>query len=119
MIRLALFIGLPLLELFLLASIEERIGLAATLGLVVVTGVLGAAMVRRQGRLVWQSIKLRLSAGEIPDAELAHGAMLLVAGVLLVTPGVVTDAVGLVLLFPVARELIRLRFFRALKVVIW
>lgn len=118
MIRLALFIGLPLLELYLLATVEDRIGLAATLGLVVATGVAGAAMVRRQGRLVWQAIRLRLSMGEIPDAELAHGAMLLVAGALLITPGVVTDVVGFALLFPLPRELIRLRFFRALKVVI-
>lgn len=119
MIRLALFIGLPVLELLLLAEMEDRIGLLATLALIVGTGVLGASMVRRQGRGVWQAIQLRLAEGRIPDVELAHGAMLLVAGALLLTPGVLTDAAGLALLVPWVRELVRVRFFRAVRVIVW
>lgn len=113
-----LFLGLPVLELFLLAEIEGRIGLGATLLLILLTGVIGARMVVRQGRQVWYAFRSRLAAGEIPQAEFAHGAMLLVAGALLVTPGVVTDAVGLLLLVPWVRELVRLRFSRAMRVVV-
>ncbi len=118
MIRLLLFIGLPVLELFLLATIEDRIGLAATLLLIVLTGIVGARMVVHQGRQVWFSFRARLASGTIPDVEIAHGAMLLVAGALLVTPGVVTDAVGLLLLVPWFRELIRIRFSRTMRTVI-
>lgn len=118
-IRLALFVGLPIVELLLLAELEDRFGLAPTLLLILATGVVGARMVGRQGRAVWWAIRARLAAGEIPQAELAHGAMLLVAGALLVTPGVVTDVVGASLLVPWFRELLRVRFFRAMRVVVW
>jgi UPF0716 protein FxsA len=118
-IRLALFVGLPIVELFLLAALEDRFGLAPTLLLILLTGVIGARVVGRQGRAVWWAIRARLAAGEIPQAELAHGAMLLVAGALLVTPGVLTDAFGASLLVPWFRELLRVRFFRTMRVVAW
>lgn len=117
-IRLALFVGLPIVELLLLAELGDRFGLAPTLLLVLVTGVVGARVVGRQGRAVWWAIRARLAAGEIPQAELAHGAMLLVAGALLVTPGVLTDAFGALLLVPWFRELLRVRFFRTMRVVV-
>lgn len=118
-IRLLLFIGLPALELVLLIQLGEWIGLAGTFLLIVATGMVGASMVKRQGREVWQAIQLRMAEGRVPDVELAHGAMLLVAGALLLTPGVITDVVGLLLLVPWIRELIRVRFFRAMRVVVW
>lgn len=118
MIRLLLFVGLPLVELLLLGLIGDAIGFGWTALIVIVTGVVGARMVARQGRVVWREIVLRLQAGQIPSVELAHGAMLLVAGALLVTPGVITDAFGLVLLVPWFRELIRVRFFNAVRVVV-
>ena len=118
MIRFGLFIALPLVELLLLGLIGDAIGFGWTALLVVLTGVVGARMVGRQGRLVWRSLRERLAAGQIPEVELAHGAMLLVAGALLVTPGVLTDVVGLLLLVPWFRELVRVRFFRTLRVVV-
>ena len=118
MTRLLLFIGLPLLELVLLTMIEDRIGLGATILLVIVTGIVGARFVARQGRRVWAAFMQRISSGQIPDIELAHGAMLLVAGALLVTPGVITDVVGLLLLIEPIREFLRLRFSRFVRTVV-
>lgn len=114
-----LFVGVPLIELALLAWVEGRIGLGWTLLLVVVTGVLGARMVARQGRTVWRSFQYRLSTGQVPELEIVHGAMLLVAGAFLLTPGIITDAVGLALLVPWIREFLRIRFFRSPRVVVW
>ena len=114
---IALFVLVPLAELTLLVAIDRRVGIGWTLALVLTTGVIGANLVRRQGRQVWASFRLRLDRGEIPDTELAHGAMLLVAGALLITPGVLTDAVGFALLVPWVREFVRLRFLRRWRVV--
>lgn len=115
-LRYLLFIGIPLAEIAVLIWMSNRIGLLWTIALVVVTGIIGARMVVSQGRIVWQSFKLRLATGEIPDTEVAHGAMLIFAGAVLLTPGVITDAVGLLLLVPSVRELIRLRFMRTFRV---
>ena len=115
-LRYVLFIGIPLAEIAVLIWMSERIGVLWTVGLVVVTGVVGARMVVAQGRIVWQSFRLRLATGEIPDTEVAHGAMLIFAGAVLLTPGVITDVVGLLLLVPSIRELIRLRFMRTFRI---
>lgn len=108
-IRLALFVALPLAEMALLIWAGSRIGLVATLAIVVVTGVLGASLVKRQGVSVWYSAQERLAEGSLPTQELAHGAMLLVAGAFLLTPGFITDIAGFALLVPVVREGLRRR----------
>jgi UPF0716 protein FxsA len=118
MIRLVLFVLTPLIELFLLIMIGDAIGFGWTALLVIATGVLGAKLVASQGRMVWREIRRRLEAGQVPGVELAHGAMLLVGGAFLVTPGVLTDTFGLLLMVPWFRELIRVRFFNAMRVVV-
>lgn len=118
MTRLLLFVGVPLLELVILGLIGDAIGFGWTVLLVILSGVVGARLVVRQGRLVWRDIMTRLEAGQVPSTELAHGAMVLVAGALLITPGVLTDLFGLLLLVPWFRELIRVRFFRTVRVVV-
>lgn len=118
MIRLLLFVALPVTELVLLGLIGDAIGFGWTALLVLTTGVIGARLVARQGRAVWREIVMRLQSGEMPGVELAHGAMILVGGAFLVTPGVLTDAVGLLLMVPWFRELIRVRFFNTLRVVV-
>jgi UPF0716 protein FxsA len=117
-IRLLLFIVLPVVELLLLGRLGTTIGFGWTVLLVIVTGIVGARLVAQQGRAVWRDIMHRLEIGQIPGVELAHGAMLLVGGALLVTPGVITDAFGLLLLVPWFRELIRVRFFNTMRIVI-
>ena len=110
MIRFALFIVVPLAEMALLVLSAEVIGFLWTLAVVIATGIVGAALVKRQGLAVWSSARQRLSQGSLPTTELAHGAMLLVAGAFLLTPGFLTDLTGFALLAPPVREWIRRRF---------
>lgn len=110
MFRFLLFVGIPLLEMALLIWVGSRIGLAATLLIIILTGVAGAVMVKRQGLATWRSAQSRLTEGRFPSDEIVHGAMLLVAGTLLLTPGFLSDLTGLILLVPAARERLRRRF---------
>jgi len=103
------FLVVPIVEIGLFIAIGSRIGLAATLAIVVVTAVIGSWLVARQGRATWEQFQLQLAAGEMPAATMVHGAMILVAGALLLTPGFLTDAIGFSLLVPAVREFIRVR----------
>jgi len=109
-----LFTLLPLVELSLLLRIGEWLGLGATIGLVVVTGVVGGWLARREGSRTWRRVQEELAAGRMPGDELLQAMLVFVAGVLLVTPGVVTDAVGLLLLFRPTREIATQRIRRRL-----
>ncbi len=114
--RLLVFVGVPLVELYVLSVVENRIGLLNTLGLIVATGMLGAVVMKRQGAGVWRSAQARLARGEIPTEEILGGIMVLVGGALMITPGILTDAVGLLLMVPAVRSLLipsitRKRFF--------
>lgn len=102
-----LFIVVPLVELSLLVRIGGALGALPTIGLVVLTGVAGAALAKWQGMGVIRQIKAQLSSGQLPTTALVDGAIVLVAGLLLITPGVLTDAVGLLCLVPPVRALIR------------
>ena len=104
---LALFIGLPIIELALLIEVHGRVGFAPTLLLVLLTGVAGAALVRRQGLAILLQIQREVSVGNIPAPQMLDGVMILVAGALLVTPGLITDSVGFMLLIPYIRTRIR------------
>ncbi len=118
MIRLLLFVAVPVLELVLLGLVGDAIGFGWTALIVVITGLVGARLVARQGRVVWREIVARLQVGQVPSVELAHGAMLLVGGALLITPGILTDIFGLSLMVPWFRELIRVRFFNTMRVIV-
>jgi UPF0716 protein FxsA len=114
--KYVIFIGIPVAEIFVLAQVSDVIGVVPTILLVIITGIIGARMVVAQGRIVWQSFKLRLAIGEVPDTEVAHGAMLIFAGAVLLTPGIITDIVGLALLVPSIREFLRVRFMKTARV---
>ncbi|MCV6825619.1 MULTISPECIES: FxsA family protein [Halocynthiibacter] len=97
------FVAVPILEIWLFLQVGEVIGTWPTIGIVILTAVLGSYLMRVQGALAMNS--LRQSFGEMrdPTEPLAHGAMILVAGVLLLTPGFFTDSVGISLLMPPVR----------------
>lgn len=101
-----LFVVVPLVELYLLLQVGQLMGLGATIGLVLVTGIVGAALARHQGSQVLRKLQAATATGEGIGGTLAEGALVLVAGVLLMTPGVLTDAVGLGLLIPALRRLV-------------
>lgn len=102
-----LFVVVPAIELMLLIEIGQVIGTLPTFGLILVTGLAGSALARTQGLSVWRKFQARLSAGRMPGDELIDGLIILVSGALLLTPGVLTDIVGLAGLIPLTRRLIR------------
>jgi UPF0716 protein FxsA len=103
---LLLFTVLPVVELYLLITLGQSVGAGPTIALVVSTGLLGAWLAKREGARVLQSWQGSLARGEIPQEGVISSVLVLVGGVLLVTPGMVTDALGLVLLVPWTRRLV-------------
>ncbi|RMD92696.1 MAG: FxsA family protein [Alphaproteobacteria bacterium] len=106
----ALFVAVPLIEIALFITIGGAIGLWPTLAIVVITAIIGTALVRRQGLQTLERLRGSLAELGDPTRPLAHGAMILFAGALLLTPGFFTDTVGFLLLIPGIREAL----FRAL-----
>ena len=105
------FLAIPLIEIALFIQIGGAIGLGWTLLTVVVTAVLGTVLVRNQGALAMGQLRSSFNEMQDPTEPLAHGAMILFSGALLLTPGFFTDAVGFLLLVPGVRA----AAFRAIK----
>lgn len=99
-----LFTTVTLLELSILIPVGEAIGVPATLALVIGTAAVGGALAKRQGATIWNRIQEELRRGEMPRDSLLDGLAVLVAATLLLTPGVLTDAAGILLLVPVCRK---------------
>jgi len=104
---LFLFIVVPILEIALLLQVGEVLGVGPTLALIILTGVVGAALARMEGLRVLERIRLELAQDRMPAPYLLDGLMILVAGLLLITPGLMTDAIGFALLVPACRLLIK------------
>ncbi len=101
---LLLLIGLPVLELLVLIQVGRHIGALPTLGLLVLTALLGLALLRRQGYAILASARSRVALGELPGAEMLSGLFLAAAGMLLLIPGFITDVLGLCCLLPPLRR---------------
>jgi UPF0716 protein FxsA len=101
-----LFIIIPIIEISVLMQVGELLGLWPTIGIVILSAWIGAKYVRQQGLATLHSVQSKMAEGEMPSSEIVTGVMLLIAGVLLVTPGFVTDIFGLSLLVPSVREMI-------------
>lgn len=118
-ILLLLFTVVPLVELWLLLFIGDHIGFWPTVGIVLVTGLLGATLAKHEGLRVVQRWQESTARGELPEDGVLGGLLVLVGGIFLITPGVLTDVTGLLLLFPPTRRLIagviRRRFERGLS----
>jgi UPF0716 protein FxsA len=104
---LLLFILVPAVELALLIEISRHIGTLATLGIIAGTGILGAALARHQGLGILKTIRQEMNAGRLPATSMIDGIMVLLAGAVLMTPGILTDALGFLILIPVTRRWIR------------
>ena len=104
---LILFIVVPLVELAFLDWLSDRTSLWATVLIVLVTGFAGAALARRQGLETWRRIHRELATGQTPAADLLDGVLILLAGAVLITPGLITDACGFALLIPAIRQHLR------------
>lgn len=104
-----LFVVIPAIELSILIYLSDFIGWPVALGFVVVTGVIGAYLVKRQGTSAWKAIGQAFQQGKLPAGELADGALVLVGGAFLITPGFLTDVVGFALMAPPVRNAVRRR----------
>ncbi len=103
MLIFLLLVVVPIIEIALFIQVGGWLGLWPTIGVVILTAAIGTALLRAQGLATLGELQRRLATGEDPSATLAHGAMILVAGVLLLTPGFFTDGVGFALLMPPVR----------------
>lgn len=112
---LILFIVVPLVELALLIKLGNAIGLWPTVLIVIATGALGAALAKSQGtRTVW-TIRREMAEGKPPGESLVNGLLILVGGVVLLTPGLLTDVLGFCLLVPATRKWFRTRLLARLR----
>jgi len=111
---LLLFVGIPLIELYFLIQVGSQIGALSTIGLSIFTALLGGVLVRIQGFSVLMRVRDALGQSQVPALEMLDGALLLVAGLVLLLPGFFTDTLGFLLLVPKLRRFLILRFFRIL-----
>ncbi len=112
-----LLLAVPMMEIAAFIAVGSQIGVFPTLALVVLTAVAGSILLRIQGFGLIDRIRQVLEAGGVPDRELVHGVMILLAGVLLLTPGFVTDTMGFLLFIPPIRDA-AWRFLRSRVIVV-
>ncbi|WP_137291834.1 FxsA family protein [Nocardioides dongxiaopingii] len=104
---LVAFVVVPIAELYVLIQVGQVIGAWWTIVLLVADSILGSWLVRREGGRAWQALRTALETGRMPATELADAALLLVGGVLMLSPGFVTDLAGILLILPLTRPLFR------------
>jgi UPF0716 protein FxsA len=102
-----LFIVVPIAELFVLIQVGNAIGIWLTIALLIADSILGAMLMRSQGRAAWRRFNDTARAGRVPAREVLDGVLVIFGGALLLTPGFLTDILGLVLLIPPTRALVR------------
>jgi UPF0716 protein FxsA len=107
----ALFVVVSLVEIYLFVLVGQAIGALNTIGLVIVISLTGAWLTKREGLGVLSRLRAQVDAGRMPTNELIDGVLILAGGIMLVVPGFITDACGLLLLFPPTRAVAR-RFVR-------
>jgi UPF0716 protein FxsA len=99
-----LFTVIPVLELYFIIKVGGMIGALNTVLIILVTAILGASLTKNQGLMVLSNIQQALNEGRIPGNELLHGLMILIGGATLLTPGFITDFIGLSMLIPQVRD---------------
>jgi UPF0716 protein FxsA len=101
------FVVVPLVEIYVVIQVGQAIGPWWTIGLLILDSLLGAWLVKREGRRAWQALRTALDTHRPPAKELADGALILVGGTLLLTPGFATDVFGFLLILPFTRPVFR------------
>jgi UPF0716 protein FxsA len=103
----AAFIAVPILEIYVIIQVGQVIGAWWTIALLIADSIFGSWLIRREGRRAWQALTFAIESGRMPATELADGGLILVGGTLMLSPGFVTDIVGIVLILPFTRPLAR------------
>ena len=112
---LILFVIVPVTELYILIEVGKKIGALTTIGVIILTGIIGAYLVKSQGFMILRKIQNDLNEGIMPGDSLIQGAIILAGGVLLLTPGFVTDILGFIFLIPVSRNILKKYLLKWLK----
>ncbi|WP_122817544.1 FxsA family protein [Nocardioides pantholopis] len=107
LVLFVLFVVLPLAEVYVLVQVGQVIGAWWTIGLLLLAGFLGTWLIRREGGRAWAALRTALAEGRMPARELADGALVLIGGTMLLSPGFVTDAFAVLLLLPITRPVFR------------
>jgi UPF0716 protein FxsA len=101
------FVVMPLVEIYVLIQVGQVIGVWWTILLLIADSILGGWLIRREGGRAWRALTAALSSGTMPAKELADGALILVGGTLMLSPGFVTDVLGILLIVPFTRPIAR------------
>ena len=101
------FIGVPILEIYVIIQVGQVIGALWTIVLLIADSIFGSWLIRREGRRAWQALTVALQSGRMPATELADGALILIGGTLMLSPGFVTDAFGILMILPFTRPVAR------------
>jgi UPF0716 protein FxsA len=109
---LALFVLVPLIELYVIIQVGQAIGALPTIAILLADSILGAMLLRSQGRATWRRFNAALAAARVPAREVLDGVLVVFGGALLLTPGFVTDVLGILLLLPPTRAVVRRLFGR-------
>ncbi len=112
---LILFIIVPVIELYILIEVGKKIGSLSVIGIIILTGILGAYLVKSQGFMILKKIQNDIDEGILPGNSLIQGAIILVGGILLFTPGFITDIVGFIFLMPFTRKVVKNYLLKWLK----
>ncbi|MGH8894845.1 MAG: FxsA family protein [Actinomycetes bacterium] len=107
LVLVVLFLVMPVLEIYVIIQVGQEIGALPTVVLLVLESLLGAWLVKREGRRAWAALRTATGTGRLPSGELADAALVLVGGTLLLTPGFITDVFGFILILPLTRPLAR------------
>jgi UPF0716 protein FxsA len=102
-----LFLVVPLAELYVIIQVGQAFGALNTIALLILISAAGAWLVKREGMSVWRRFQRQIESGAVPGKEIADGVMVLFAGALLMSPGFLTDVVGIALLLPPVRAVVR------------
>ncbi|MGD9703844.1 MAG: FxsA family protein [Acidimicrobiia bacterium] len=107
LVLVLLFVVAPIAELYVIVQASHAFGFLNTLGLLIVISFVGAWLVKREGLRVWSRFQQQVASGQSPSREIADGVCVLLAGALLIAPGFLSDVVGILLLLPPTRALLR------------
>ena len=107
LLMLALFVVVPLVEIYVIIQVGQAIGAWWTILLLILDSIFGSWLIRHEGSRAWEALRQALDSGRMPARELADGALILIGGTLMLAPGFVTDAFGVLMILPVTRPLFR------------
>ena len=115
LLLLLIFIVVPLAELYVIFAVGDAIGWLPTLAILAADSILGSVLLKSQGRAIWRRFSEAMAAGRVPHREVLDGVMVIFGGAFLITPGFLTDILGILLLLPPTRAVMRRVLIRALR----